>query len=331
MGAGATSWVRAAMLFGAATASGGADAGSGRGGEPVVATSIVQEDALRFAALMRSTNYRPTAAQLQQRYLDGSDTGVRIFTPGRIESADNLAKTIAAEPQRYRYAIETCLPLIDALNASLKKTYRAYSQLLPKRRLPAVHVVFGAANSGGTATADAQVLGLEVLCGPGTSAAQFATTAEGMFAHETVHSWQPPLAAGAQDRDLLLLLALREGVPDYLAFLATGQVPNAERNEWAKSREAQLWAEFEADRRRVAESRNGPFSAGNAGNAAIRRWFMNYGSAPAGWPSEAGYWVGMRIAEAFVARSGDRKAAIEILIAAQDPVEILRQSGYSPR
>jgi uncharacterized protein YjaZ len=220
--------------------------------------------------------------------------------------------------------------LIDSLNAELRATYLAYRGLLPHRVLPTVHVVFGAANSGGTAAPDAQVLGLEVICGPGTSPDQFRQAMRSMFAHETVHSWQGQLTPGSPaDRDLLLTLALREGVPDYLASLVTGRVPGAERDQWARAREKQLWAEFTGDRQRVTANRNGSFSANDQGNAVIRRWFMNYGSPPEGWPAEAGYWIGMRIAEAYVARAKDRTAAIEELIRLEDPAAILSASGYT--
>jgi Predicted Zn-dependent protease (DUF2268) len=293
---------------------------------------IDRQDAERFAALMRLTAYRPTAAQVQQAYLDGSGRGVSVFTPSRIEDAANLARAIAAEPDRYRHAVETCLPLLGGLEGALRATYLGYRGLLPQRALPSVHVVFGAANSGGTASSDAQVLGLEVLCGPGTTGAEFARTLRAMFAHETVHSWQTDAAPGsASDRELLLYAVLREGVADYLATLVTGEVPDPSRDQWARAREAWLWAEFEKDRQTVAQNRTGPFDVNATGGAAIRRWVGNYRAAPAGWPHEAGYWVGMRIAEAYVARSQDRIAAIEALLRLEDPGAILSASGYGPR
>lgn len=299
--------------------------------EPVASDpfTIERQDADRFAKLLKASGDRPTAAQLQSGYLDSGGRGIAVFTPDRIENAANLARAVDADPARYRYAIDTCLPALDSLNAGLRRIYGAYAKLLPRRRLPTVHVVFGANNSGGTAALDAQVLGLEVLCGPGTTVEQFRNTMRAMFAHETVHSWQGALKPGtAADRDLLLLLALREGVPDYLATLVTGRVPNAERDRWARGRERALWAEFESDRKSVARHRSGPFAADATGDVAIRRWFNNYGSSPDGRPAEAGYWVGMRIAEAYVTRSPNRTAAIEALIRADDPIAILKASRY---
>ena len=45
-------------------------------------------------------------------------------------------------------------------------------------------------------------------------------------------------------------------------------------------------------------------------------------------PSEAGYWIGMRIAEAYVDRAPDKRAAMNELIELRDPVGILKASGY---
>lgn len=83
---------------------------------------IDQTDADRFATLFRATGGKPTVEQIQERYLDGAGDGVRIFTPYRIENATTLAAAIAARPDNYRYAIETCLPLVTSMNAKLRVT-----------------------------------------------------------------------------------------------------------------------------------------------------------------------------------------------------------------
>lgn len=150
------------------------------------------------------------------------------------------------------------------------------------------------------------------------------------YAHETVHTWQPNDNNPAIAANILLYAALREGTADYLAALVTGSVPGPERNEWASAREGWLWQEFNRDRTRVQNSVVGEFALNDDGRAAFGRWVGNYGNAPDGWPHEAGYWVGMRIAMAFVERSEDRAAAIRRLIKLDDPAAILRESGYAP-
>ena len=292
--------------------------------------TIDQADADRFAILFRETGGKPTAAELQKRYLDSASDGVRIFTPNRIENAEALAKAITAQSDNYRYAIDTCLPLVASMNAQLRATYLAYRGLLPDRPLPQVYVVFGAGTSGGFATSAAQVIGLEVSCGKGTTPDQFRASLRGLFAHETVHSWQSEPTPGAL-KDLLLLMALREGTPDFLATLVTGVTPNPAREDWGRRREAAIWADFQKDRAIVRARTTDDFSKEPPVKVSFGRWFGNYGNAPEGWPFEAGYWVGMQIAAAYVAQADDKRAAINALIEAKDPAAILKASGYDAR
>jgi hypothetical protein len=289
-----------------------------------LAADIGARDALRFAALMQDGAV-PTAEILQRDYLNGAGAGVRIFTPYRIIDAQRLARAVAARPDTYRYAIKECLAKLPALRSDLRAIYLAYAGLLPERPLPAIEVVFGALNSGGTANRETQVIGLEVTCPPGTTFEQFRTTMRGFFAHETVHTWQDDETPEGL-ADPMLSQSLREGVADYLATLVTGAIPHLERDAWARQREAALWIEFQLDRHAIladSDSVHNPLRS-----ARFKRWFANCGSAPDGWPCEAGYWVGMRIAEAYVAQATDKRAAIRELLELHDPAAILKASGY---
>lgn len=285
---------------------------------------INARDAQRFALLMQD-GALPSAEALQHGYLDGAGQGVKIFTPMRIIDAQRLAKAVASKPDTYRYAIRECLPQLPGLRSDLRAIYLAFSGLLPERPLPAIEVVFGALNSGGTANNEAQVIGLEVTCPPGTTPEQFRTTMRGFFAHETVHTWQGEDTPEAL-ADPLLNQALIEGTADYLALLVTGAIPHLERDSWARQREAWLWQEFQRDRQAILAD---PESVRNpTASPRFRRWFANCGSAPEGWPCEAGYWIGMRIAEGYVAHAADRRAAIRQLLALRDPAAILKASAY---
>ena len=285
---------------------------------------IDARDALRFAQLMKDGSV-PTANILQRDYLDGGGLGVKIFMPMRIVDAQHLARAVAAKPDNYRYAIRECLPQLPALRSDLRAIYLAFAGLLPERPLPAIKIVFGAGNSGGTASSEAQVIGLEVTCLPGTTPAQFRTIMREFFAHETVHTWQSDETPQAL-ADPLLSQALREGAADYLASLVTGEVPELKRDAWARQRESWLWHEFQQDRQAMradSDSLHSPMAS-----PRFRRWFANYGSAPEGWPYEAGYWIGMRIAEAYVAQAHDKHAAIRELLELREPDAILKASGY---
>ncbi|MBB4843152.1 hypothetical protein HNP55_001671 [Paucibacter oligotrophus] len=293
---------------------------------------IQAKDAQRFAAVFLAAEGRPSAEQLQRGYLDQAGPGVAVFMPGRIQDAQNLARVVARRGQHYRYAIEHCLPQLPSLTGDLRAIYLAFAGLQPERPLPEIQVIFGAGNSGGTASAEThvQALALEVLCPVGTTPEQFRTTLRGFFAHETVHTWQKD-ATPAQRRDPMLWAALNEGLCDYLASLVTGQVPMPERGAWARAREAVLWQEFLRDAQTVKAGTDAQGEMNPAASKTWHRWFANAGSAPPDWPSEAGYWVGMRIAQSYVARAADKPAAIRRLIDLDDDLAaLLKASAYAP-
>lgn len=207
--------------------------------DPLTVT-VHTEDAGAFAALFAEMGGQPTAEQLQDGYLDSGSYGIEVFTPNRIVSAQRLAKAVADNPDDYRKAIDTCLPLARQTTADLRSIYLGLHGALPEARLPQIYFVFGADNSGGTAGAGAQVLGLEVLCRGADTPAEFRRMVRHFFAHETVHAIQRD-TGGDADEQSLLEDVLVEGAADFIARLVTGEEPDTERAEWARPREANLW------------------------------------------------------------------------------------------
>jgi hypothetical protein len=300
--------------------------------DPLVA-QVDLTDAYRFARVFQDTNGQPSKDALQAGYLKGAGRGVEIFTRGRIESAENLAKTVADRSTEYAKAIEICLPSVEASNADLRAIYLGLSGLFPDRELPRIYAVFGAFNSGGTASRDAQVIGIEVICNISEGPEQIRETLRSFYAHETVHALQPSLDRRVEARDPLLAYSLREGMADFVSLLVTGSQPSPERHAWAKEREAQLWAEFLADRAYIQSQVTKPADLNRMESEALKRlgrWHGNYQSAPEGWPHELGYWFGQQICQAYFDQAEDKRAAIAELMALKDPERILELSGYSP-
>jgi hypothetical protein len=293
--------------------------------DPLTAT-IHMDDAERFARLYASTHGKPTAAQLQAEYLDNASYGVAVFTPYRILNAANLATNVAAHPDSYQHAIDRCLPHLQQYNADLRSIYLALHGLFPDRPLPQIYIVFGAGNSGGTSGTNAQVLGLEVICEvSGDTSEGLRSTLRKFFAHETVHTLQSE-PSGA-DNSPLLADALTEGGADFIASLVTGETPDPQRAAWASQREANLWSQFRKDMVTTEPStaRDSP----QAAQQASRRWYANYKIAPVGWPSEVGYWVGMRIWQCYFDAAPDKHQAVRDVLNWNDPDLVLRISGYA--
>lgn len=193
------------------------------------------EDAERFIALFEEMGGKPTAQQLEARYLVPGSYGITVATPNRIVDADNLARAVAADPQAYRKAIDECLPIARGSEADLRSIYLGLKGALPDLQLPQVYFYFGAGNSGGTAEAAAQALGLEVLCAEAKGPDDLTRILRHFYAHELVHSLQQQTGAGAADTDYLLRQVLIEGAADFIARLVTGTEPSAERAAWGRA------------------------------------------------------------------------------------------------
>lgn len=285
-------------------------------------------DAWRFARVFQQTDGAPTPAQLQAGYLSGAGLGVEVFTPDRIVDADNLARAIAANKEKYRHAIDLCLPEVERTNAQLRAVYLAYRGLFPERTMPPVAMVFGAANSGGTADPRSQVIGLEVACQGIADAESFHRAMRHLFAHETIHALQAPMREGSEVQRDLLAWALREGAANFFAAMVTGGDITGADNAWGMAREAELWRDFVADRHTMRTHWPAGKEPEEAAVKAATRWMWNGGNPPPGWPAELGYWIGHRIIGAYYQRQADKRAAIATILALEDADAILRESGY---
>ncbi|MFC6841712.1 hypothetical protein [Xanthomonas theicola] len=284
--------------------------------------------AARFVQVFEAAHGRPSARQLQDGYLAPGGIGVQVFTPDRIVDAEHLAQAVAADPDKYRHAIALCLPQARRADADLRAIYLAYAGLWPRLRLPPVVALFGAGNSAGSADAHGQVIGLEAACVGIEQPEAFRARLRHLFAHETLHTLQPPLGDDDPARRDLLVWALREGAANFVAALVTGGDPGGSDNTWAMPQEAALWRQFRADRQTLLAHWPAHADPDAQGQQAALRWFWNNGSAPPGWPSELGYWIGQRVLLAYYQRQPDKRAALEALLELRDPDAILRDSGY---
>lgn len=279
------------------------------------AQALVLDDAERFAELLARPGL-PDAATLQTGYLDPGTMGVGVFTPHRIRDAETLAKAIAAHPEDYRRAAQTCLPVARQLQPEMARLSARLGELLGMREPAIAWVVFGAGNSGGTAGQQGLVLGLEVICREATDEAAARQILVDFMAHELVHVHQDRAGTVQSDSDLLRQ-ALVEGFADHAMTWATGgtAVADRARQQYGLANEAQLWREFKAA---AAEGRG------------LGGWLYGPSGTP-GRPADMGYWIGRRICEAYIARAPDHAAAHRTLLELRDPLAILRDSGYDSR
>lgn len=173
--------------------------------------AIVTTDLDAFFRIYAATGGKPAAGDLAP-YIAGGSPGVAGFVPNRIRSAEHLARTIAARPQIYAEA-RACAGLIGDLQLRVRAAFLAMKQLYPPAAFKPTYIVIGADNSGGTANDDGLMIGLEVVCRPGTpDPAPLDVRLTHLITHEMAHSLQKGFG-----EDSLLALSLNEGVAEFIA------------------------------------------------------------------------------------------------------------------
>ncbi|KRG46263.1 hypothetical protein ARC20_05945 [Stenotrophomonas panacihumi] len=280
------------------------------------------DDARRFARVFESGQGRPDANQLQRGYLDPGTAGLRAYIADGVGSAAQLAQAIAADPGKYRYAMDECLAAMPSQEAGVAAVLEAYRERFPEARLPAVDVVFGSGNALGLATSQRTVgISLEQLC----AQPDWRVSLRTLVAHETAHTLQPLLSEDSPLRRDLLAWALREGAASHLAADITGGTADGADNAWAMAREQALLRQFLDDRQTLRTHWQGA-SPDPEAIAAGTRWMWNSGREDGG-PPDLAYWVGVRIWAAY--RDRHPRQALRAMIALPDADQVLRDSGYA--
>lgn len=262
------------------------------------------------------------AATLQRQYLGRGTPQLRAFLERRIGSAEKLSSTVTRNRAYYASIRENTRRLATPeFEARLRGAFTNVKALDPEAVFPPTALLIGRMNSGGTTSRAAILIGLELFTAAPDSprdtfddferAATRAATdlVVPLIAHEHVHILQQ--LHGQPSSGTLLEQCVSEGMADFIGEKVGGAVVGGEMYEWARAREAQLWAEFQQEQ----------------GGTDISRWLYNQGKDP-NRPGDLGYFIGYRIAQAYTKRVGDDALAVQQLVRAKDLAALARESGY---
>lgn len=274
------------------------------------AQDLVIEDALRFSELLKAYPDSLSPDVLQKEYLDKGTKGIKIFTPRRIRNAENMAKWVHARKVWYEKAVNLSIPAIQEMEVESGETLNKVKDLLKQDTGAPIYIVFGAGNSGGTASGRGLVVGLEVVTRFVETKEEAKETILYFIAHEVVHVYQS--RNGTRSGRSLLGQSLREGFCDFMASLTLGGIPKTEieRHEYGLKNEKALWEEF----KEVMHEKE------------LKPWM--YGKTPDGRPADLGYWIGKRICEAYYEKATDKEVALQELLKLKNIDKILETSGY---
>lgn len=276
------------------------------------ANSYNTETANIFASLYSAG--KATSSQLENMYLNQKSEGLNIFK-GRIRDSKHLVGTVNENPRLYKKAISLCLPVANQISQEVEATVDKVSSYLNMSNDLSVDIIFGANNTGGTASPKGIAIALEVVCQQVETTEEAKLVILSYVAHEIVHVYQFRQSKRSDFNFTLLELSLIEGVADLVASdtLGDNYMLDIDREKYGTQNEMQLWQEFK------------PNMHG-----------MDYGpwmySKPIGErPIDMGYWVGKSIAKAYSEQYSNKQIAFNKLLVLEDSKAILKHSGYNPK
>lgn len=258
-------------------------------------TYVSASDTIDTSAVTQLLELRKTSPSLSAQMLDdellASGTGGLAMLRGRIQNADNLQRFYTSLSKNDWVRLEQCAASLNTLEDEFDALKAKLTELtgVSLKGVKAYGVV-GAGNTAATASPKAIVLGLEMICDAAENSADFALTLENYLAHELVHVVQYRVTNRTNFRFNLLEISLLEGSSDYVAELLLGNnyILDDARSEYGNKKDNTLLKSFEPV-------------------------MLSYDYAP--WlytpvedkPMDMGYWVGFKIAEAFMENGGTLK------------------------
>ncbi len=257
----------------------------------------------------------------RDRYVANASPGLQDYYAYKIGSIDDFVRTHDKLPKFYA-AIRPNTLQVEKQKPQMMQSFANFKAIYPDAKFPPVYFVIGRFSSGGTATNNGLIIGLDQDCRtPNVPTGELSLWQRNNFtdlqalphvvAHELIHFQQAGLAADTT----LLRAVLVEGMADFLGELISGKVANPRLAVYAKGRERQIWADFKKEMH-LDRARN---------------WIANGSQETADKPADLGYWVGYFICRAYYEQASDKKKAVHDILNIKDYPAFLANSKVEER
>ena len=256
----------------------------------------------------------------RDEYIRKGSLGLKDFTAYRIGSSCELVDTIEARPKYYASIREVSLRA-HSFKEPMRSAFRKLKAIYPDAVFPDVYLMIGKMNSGGTYTANALLIGVEMYgMTPATPKGELSDWHKQVLkpideipyivAHELIHYQQK---YPKTDKSLLGSV-VGEGSADFIAELIAGKHINHHLHEYGNPKERELWQDF---KRSMAAS-----------DASL--WLYNGGKIK-DRPADLGYYMGYKIAEAYYKNAADKNQAVRDILEIKDFNAFLAASKYEQK
>ncbi|GAB4039146.1 gliding motility protein GldB-related protein [Spirosoma gilvum] len=299
------------------------EAYEGRVNEPDAVYLSTYDADLFWETFQTAPSTSNPAEYYQEHYIDkGSVVLRRAFADGKVDG-NRLNQTTTQVRSFYESIRLTAKQAVIQQQPAILASLRRLKTVYKDAQFPVVYFGVGAFSSGGKAYPQGVYIGLElfsnndnmVINGINPYTANIMhkpSDLDVIVAHEMAHQQQEYRA-----EKTLLHAALQEGVAEFIAKLATGKVvTNSYVYTFGMAYEAAIWGSFKNDMM----------------GQDITQWLYQ-GPRPNqyNYPTDMGYFVGYRIAEAYYNQLTDKQQAIYDMLHIQSATEFLKQSQYAKR
>jgi len=268
-------------------------------------------------SLKNARNRADSIAIIQTLYLDRMSTEGKKFINIREYTAAEYVRTLYKYPNYFK-ALRVKTDNIATYQTLLDSTFKKLKSAIPDYETPTVCFAIGCFRGGGTTKKDVILMGSEIALADSTmDFSEFkgnlrTTLSAGinlidLVAHESIHCQQHH----ARNRSLLSI-ALQEGAANFLPALILHNKIDVSKDQYALAHECELWQEFK----------------NQVDNDNLDQWLFNT-STIKNRPPDLGYFMGMRICEAYYNRHTNKAEAITTLLDRSKYKELMEQSGYS--
>jgi len=253
----------------------------------------------------------------RQYYIDRGSPGLQDYFAMKVGDMRSFVRGHDSKKKFYP-AIRNNTLQVEKLKPQMIAGFIKFKELYPAARFSNVTFVIGNWTSGGTASGNGMLIGIDQMSNSNDipidelnlwerNNFQPLENLPHIIAHELIHFNQDGLGHDTT----LLSAALREGMADFFAELISGKTSNERLLTWAKGKEKQVWNDFKKEMW-LNRSKN---------------WIANATQETADHPADIGYWVGYIICKAYYENAPDKKQAVWDILNIKDYRAFYEKSG----
>jgi len=268
-------------------------------------------------SLKNAHNHSDSIRIIQTLYLDRMSNEGQKFIDIREYTAAEYIRTLHKYPIYFK-SLRINTSDIAIYQAILDSTFKQLKKAIPDYETPTVCFAIGCFRGGGTTKKGTILMGSEIALADATmDYSEFkgnlrVTLSAGvdlvdLVAHESIHCQQH----NAKNRTLLSI-ALQEGAANFLPALILHHTIDLSKDKYAMAHECELWQEFKTE----------------IDNDSLDKWLFNT-STIKNRPPDLGYFMGMRICEAYYNHQPNKVEAIKTLLDRSKYRDVFEQSRYN--